>query len=89
MSIPPGLSIILMANSKAETQIARFRQAARELETDDSEKSFNEKLGKIAKHDCGGLELASDSAHHLISALVAGARRKGFLICNGSAGGLI
>jgi hypothetical protein len=31
------------------TQLAKFKQAARELETDDSEKRFNEKLGKIAK----------------------------------------
>jgi hypothetical protein len=30
-------------------QIQRFREAARELETDNSEKRFNEKLGKIAR----------------------------------------
>jgi hypothetical protein len=34
---------------KAKTQIEKFKQAARELETDDNEKRFNEKLGKIAK----------------------------------------
>jgi hypothetical protein len=39
-----------------QTQVARFRQAARELETDDSEKRFNEKLGKIAKQKPKGLE---------------------------------
>jgi hypothetical protein len=32
-----------------ESQVQKFKQAARELETDDSEKRFNEKLGKIAK----------------------------------------
>jgi hypothetical protein len=35
--------------AKAKSQIDKFRQAARELETDDNEKRFNEKLGKIAK----------------------------------------
>lgn len=35
--------------AKAENQISKFRKAARELETDDNEKRFNEKLGKIAK----------------------------------------
>jgi hypothetical protein len=35
--------------AKPKTQAQKFREAARELETDDSEKRFNEKLGKIAK----------------------------------------
>ena len=35
--------------AKAQKQIDKFKQAARELETDDDEKRFNEKLGKIAK----------------------------------------
>jgi len=35
--------------AKAKSQIQKFRKAARELETDDSEKRFNEKLGKIAR----------------------------------------
>jgi hypothetical protein len=35
--------------TQAKTQIAKFKQAARELETDNSEKRFNEKLGKIAR----------------------------------------
>ncbi len=35
--------------SKPKTQLDKFKQAARELETDDSEKRFNEELGKIAK----------------------------------------
>jgi hypothetical protein len=34
---------------KRETQIDKFKRAARELEADDSEKRFNERLGKIAK----------------------------------------
>jgi hypothetical protein len=32
-----------------QKQIEKFQQAARELETDDNEKRFNERLGKIAK----------------------------------------
>lgn len=35
--------------AKAKRQIDRFKEAARELETDDNEKRFNEKLGKIAQ----------------------------------------
>jgi hypothetical protein len=35
--------------TQAKTQIAKFKQAARELETDSSEKRFNERLGKIAR----------------------------------------
>jgi hypothetical protein len=35
--------------AKATKQIDKFKQAARELGTDDNEKRFNEKLGKIAK----------------------------------------
>jgi hypothetical protein len=42
-----------MASKK--TQIQKFREAARELETDDSEKRFNERLGKIAKAKPGAL----------------------------------
>jgi hypothetical protein len=30
-----------------KTQLEKFKSAARELETDDDEKRFNEKLGKI------------------------------------------
>jgi hypothetical protein len=37
------------AMGKASTQIDKFEAAARELETDDDEKRFDEKLGKIAK----------------------------------------
>lgn len=32
-----------------------FERPARELETDDNEKHFNEKLGKIAKQSAGAL----------------------------------
>ncbi|QIG96191.1 MULTISPECIES: hypothetical protein [unclassified Bradyrhizobium] len=32
-----------------KSQIEKFKQAARDLESDDSEKRFNERLGKIAK----------------------------------------
>jgi hypothetical protein len=32
-----------------KSQVQKFREAARDLETDDSEKRFNERLGKIAK----------------------------------------
>ena len=35
--------------TKPKSQIVKFRDAARELETDDNEKRFNERLGKIAK----------------------------------------
>ena len=41
-----------MASKKDSTvkgQIQKFREVARELETDDSEKRFNQRLGKIAK----------------------------------------
>jgi hypothetical protein len=32
-----------------QTQLDKFKQTARELETDDDEKRFDEKLGKIAR----------------------------------------
>jgi len=32
-----------------QTQLAKFKAAAREPETDDSEKRFNERLGKIVR----------------------------------------
>jgi hypothetical protein len=35
--------------AKPKTQVQKFREAARDLETDDNEKRFNERLGKIAK----------------------------------------
>ena len=32
-----------------QTQVDKFKEAARQLETDDNEKRFDERLGKIAK----------------------------------------
>ncbi|WP_299563256.1 hypothetical protein [uncultured Sulfitobacter sp.] len=32
-----------------KSQLERFKEAARELETDDDEAKFNEKLGKLVK----------------------------------------
>lgn len=34
---------------KSKSQIDKFKKAARDLEADDNEKRFNERLGKIAK----------------------------------------
>jgi hypothetical protein len=34
---------------KSKSQVEKFRDAARELETDDDEKRFDEKLGAIAR----------------------------------------
>lgn len=36
-------------NDKTQTQVDKFREAARQLETDDDEKRFDHRLGKIAK----------------------------------------
>lgn len=36
-------------NSKAQKQVDKFREAARELETDDDEQRFDERLNKIVK----------------------------------------
>jgi hypothetical protein len=38
-----------MMPKRKENQVAKFMAAARELETDNSEKRFNERLGKIAR----------------------------------------
>jgi hypothetical protein len=38
-----------MASKKSQSQIEKFRKADREFETDDNEKRFNERLGKIAR----------------------------------------
>ena len=34
---------------KSKSQVQKFREAARDLEADESEKRFNERLSKIAK----------------------------------------
>jgi hypothetical protein len=39
----------MMATKTKQSQIAKFRAAALDLETDDNEKRFNAKLGKIAR----------------------------------------
>lgn len=38
-----------MEKSKKQLQLERFKEAARELETDDDEDRFNKKLRKLAK----------------------------------------
>jgi hypothetical protein len=38
-----------MSTSKIKSQIERFKEAARELGTDDDEERFNERLRKLAK----------------------------------------
>jgi hypothetical protein len=43
-----------MATPKRESQIDKFKQAARDLEADDNEKRFNERLGKIVKQKPDG-----------------------------------
>lgn len=43
----------------------------------------------IGSCDCGGLELALDTAHDLIPALVPVARSKGLLFCNESPSSLV
>jgi hypothetical protein len=35
--------------AKKQSQIQKFKEAARDLDADDDEKGFNEKLGKIAR----------------------------------------
>lgn len=35
--------------SSQQEQVDKFREAARQLETDDNEARFNERLGKVAK----------------------------------------
>jgi hypothetical protein len=35
--------------AKTKSQVAKFRHAARDLDTDDSERRFNERLEKIAR----------------------------------------
>jgi hypothetical protein len=39
----------MLATKTKQSQVAKFRAAARDLETDDDEKRFDERLGKIAK----------------------------------------
>jgi hypothetical protein len=39
-----------MADTPAPSQLDKFKQAARELETDDDPARFKERLGKLVKH---------------------------------------
>jgi len=48
--------------TKAKPQIDKFRQAARELEADDSEAHFNERLGKIARQKPDALKRSAKRA---------------------------
>jgi hypothetical protein len=57
------------------SQLQKFKEAARDLETDDDEKRFNEKLGKIAhaKPEARAVVHASDCAVHNGPAMPPGA----------------
>ncbi|MFZ2155240.1 MAG: hypothetical protein WAV72_03835 [Bradyrhizobium sp.] len=48
--------------SSSKDQVNKFKKAARELETDDNENRFNERLGKIAKQKPGGALLPKKRA---------------------------
>ncbi|MEB0284403.1 hypothetical protein [Sphingomonas sp. 10B4] len=39
-----------MSNSNEPSQLDKFKEAARDLETDDDEARFDERLRKIVKH---------------------------------------
>ena len=41
-------------------QLDRFKEAARELETDDDEDRFNEKLGKVVKQKTDAKKSSND-----------------------------
>ena len=43
------ISTVLLMGEDKRTQLERFKEAARQLETDDDEAKFNEKLGKLVK----------------------------------------
>jgi len=38
------------AHDKSQSQLDKFKQAARELQTDDDPERFKERLGKLVKH---------------------------------------
>jgi hypothetical protein len=48
-----------MATTKG-SQIDKFKQAAREIEADDDEKRFDERLGKIARQKPAGKSKKDD-----------------------------
>lgn len=37
------------SNAKSQSQLEKFKEAARQIETDDDDERFNEKLRKLAK----------------------------------------
>jgi len=39
-----------MTQPKKDSQLDKFKEAARDLETDDDPKRFDERLGKLVKH---------------------------------------
>ena len=39
-----------MSDAKPKTQLGKFKKAARELETDNNSKRFEERVGKLVKH---------------------------------------
>lgn len=40
----------MAAETPAKSQLDKFKEAARALETDDDEQRFKERLGKLVKH---------------------------------------
>lgn len=40
----------MSADKSSESQLDKFKEAARELETDDDEAHFKERLAKVVKH---------------------------------------
>ncbi len=40
----------MMDSGKSQSQLDKFKEAARDLETDDDPKAFDERLGKLVKH---------------------------------------
>lgn len=40
----------MMDSEKSQSQLDKFKEAARDLETDDDPKRFDERLGKLVKH---------------------------------------
>jgi len=40
----------MMDSGKSQSQLDKFKEAARELEADDDPKRFDERLGKLVKH---------------------------------------
>lgn len=45
----PGDAMVLLGMSDQKKQLEKFKDAARELECDDDERRFKERLGKLVK----------------------------------------